>query len=126
MDQSAIKQISEGLIALSSHYGPDRVKIPADYDQALQHVTKFNYKKVASHPIEDSTVVEKVRSLAENSQLRHVWILVNKYDQTTDLYTLSNDDLANATSSNTDSWYIAVALSPPRFMEPQWRQRYWF
>jgi hypothetical protein len=111
MDESKLNKISEDLIVISRKHGSDRVKIPADYDQALQHVKKFNFKKAASFTIGDDSVVDKVRQLADDQGNKRVWVLVNKYDSTTDVYTLRDADLATASpSKNTSGCFIATAV----------------
>lgn len=111
MDQSKLTKISEELIGISRQHGSDRVKITADYDQALQHAKKFNYQKAASFPIGDDSIVEKVRQLANDSGNKRVWVLVNKYDSTTDVYTLTEEALAEASpSKNTSGCFIATAV----------------
>jgi len=111
MDKSALNKIAKDLIDISRKHGSDRVKIPADYDQALQHVNKFNFKKAASFTIGDDSVVEKVRQLADDQGNKRIWVLVNKYDSTTDVYTLTDADLATASpSKNTSGCFIATAV----------------
>jgi hypothetical protein len=84
MNQEIINKNAKDLFALTKEFGPERVKIPQNFNEAMDFIRKFSFKLDSAFAFDDPQVVDKARRLAKMHST--VFVIVNANTQKTELY----------------------------------------